>query len=69
METQIKAAGYIRVSTKKQVDDESLTTQQGSITSFVKQQGYKLPHAIKTSDYFGTQYQKHPCRKLANLFT
>jgi len=38
----IKASGYIRVSTKGQVEDESLSTQRESITRFAKQQGYKL---------------------------
>lgn len=41
MET-IKAAGYIRVSTPSQVDEESLTTQRKSIEAFAKQNNYQL---------------------------
>ncbi|MBN2829092.1 MAG: recombinase family protein, partial [Candidatus Cloacimonetes bacterium] len=37
-----KAAGYVRVSTPGQVDDESLTTQRKSITEFAKSQQYEL---------------------------
>jgi DNA invertase Pin-like site-specific DNA recombinase len=33
-----RAAGYVRVSTPGQVDDESLTTQRKSITDFAKRQ-------------------------------
>lgn len=42
METQIKAIGYVRISSKEQIDGDSLTTQRGSIEDFTKQQGYKL---------------------------
>jgi DNA invertase Pin-like site-specific DNA recombinase/Skp family chaperone for outer membrane proteins len=42
METKIKAAGYVRVSSKEQVDGESLTTQRKSIESFCKQNNYEL---------------------------
>ena len=42
MEKQIKAAGYVRVSTSQQVDHESLTTQTASIKNFAKLHGYKL---------------------------
>ena len=41
MET-IRVAGYVRVSTPRQVDDESLNTQRESIKKFCKQQGYQL---------------------------
>lgn len=41
MET-IKVAGYIRVSTPGQVDEESLTTQRKSIETFAKQNNYTL---------------------------
>lgn len=37
-----KAAGYVRVSTPAQVEDESLTTQRKSIEEFAKSQGYEL---------------------------
>jgi site-specific DNA recombinase len=42
METKIKAAGYVRVSSKEQVDGESLSTQRKSITDFALQHDYKL---------------------------
>jgi site-specific DNA recombinase len=38
----LKAAGYVRVSSKEQVDNESLSTQRQSIKNFAKQQGWKL---------------------------
>lgn len=38
----IKVAGYVRVSSKEQVDGESLTTQRKSITDFASKQGYEL---------------------------
>lgn len=41
-EEQTKAAGYIRVSSKEQVDGESLSTQRASIKNFAKAQGYNL---------------------------
>jgi len=41
MET-IKVAGYTRVSTPGQVDEESLTTQRKSIETFAKQNNYQL---------------------------
>lgn len=41
-EEQIKAAGYVRVSSKEQVEGESLSTQRKSITDFCKSQGWKL---------------------------
>jgi len=41
-EEQIKAAGYIRVSSKEQVEGESLSTQRASIKNFAKAQGWKL---------------------------
>jgi site-specific DNA recombinase len=37
-----KAAGYVRVSTPGQVEDESLTTQRKCIEEFAKNQGYEL---------------------------
>ena len=40
--TKVKAAGYIRVSGKDQINNQSLTTQQQSIKSFIKQHDYKL---------------------------
>lgn len=42
METKIKAAGYVRVSSKEQVDWESLTTQRKNIKSFAKKNEYAL---------------------------
>lgn len=39
---QKKAAGYIRVSSKEQIDGESLTTQSASIRNYCKANGYKL---------------------------
>jgi site-specific DNA recombinase len=41
MET-IKCAGYVRVSGKGQIDNESLTTQRKSITDFAKKNEYSL---------------------------
>jgi site-specific DNA recombinase len=41
MET-IKCAGYVRVSTPGQVDEESLTTQRKSIETFANQNDYQL---------------------------
>jgi site-specific DNA recombinase len=38
----IKAAGYIRVSSKEQIEGESLSTQRQSIKSFAKQQDWEL---------------------------
>ncbi len=40
--TKIRAAGYVRVSTKGQIEDESLSTQKKSITQFAEQHDYKL---------------------------
>lgn len=37
-----KAAGYVRVSSREQVDNESLSTQRQSIKNFAKAQGWKL---------------------------
>jgi len=43
MQQKIKVAGYIRVSTSKQVEDESLSTQRKSIEQFVQDhKGYEL---------------------------
>ena len=39
---QIKAAGYIRVSSKEQIGGESLSTQRKSIKRFARQQEWKL---------------------------
>lgn len=39
---QIKAAGYVRVSSKEQVEGESLSTQRSSIKSYCKARGFKL---------------------------
>lgn len=41
-EGPVKAAGYVRVSSKEQVEGESLTTQRQSITDYIKQQGWRL---------------------------
>jgi DNA invertase Pin-like site-specific DNA recombinase len=41
MET-IKCAGYVRVSGKGQIDNESLTTQRKSITDFSERNKYSL---------------------------
>ncbi len=41
-EGQLKAAGYVRVSSKEQTEGESLSTQRESIKGFVKAQGWKL---------------------------
>lgn len=41
-EEPIKAAGYVRVSSKEQVGNESLSTQRPSIENFCKAQGWKL---------------------------
>ena len=41
-EQGLKAAGYIRVSSKEQVDGESLSTQRQSIKNYAKAQGWKL---------------------------
>jgi len=37
-----KAAGYVRVSSKGQVDNESLTTQRRSIKDYAKSKGWEL---------------------------
>jgi site-specific DNA recombinase len=42
MEEQIKAAGYVRVSGKGQIDNESLTTQRKSISDFAEHNKYTL---------------------------
>lgn len=39
---QVKAAGYVRVSSKEQIDGESLSTQRQSIKNYCKAQGWKL---------------------------
>lgn len=41
-EQGLKAAGYVRVSSKEQVDGESLSTQRQSIKNYAKAQGWKL---------------------------
>ena len=41
MET-IRCAGYTRVSSKEQVEGESLTTQRDSITEYAKRNGFEL---------------------------
>jgi DNA invertase Pin-like site-specific DNA recombinase len=38
----IGAAGYVRVSSKEQIEGESLSTQRQSIRDFTKQQSWKL---------------------------
>ncbi len=40
--SRIRAAGYVRVSSKEQVEGESLSTQRQSIRDYVKQQGWEL---------------------------
>ncbi len=40
--SNIRAAGYVRVSSKEQVEGESLSTQRQSIRDYAKQQGWKL---------------------------
>ncbi len=41
-EPKIRAAGYVRVSSKEQTDNESLSTQRQSIKDFAKAKGWKL---------------------------
>jgi site-specific DNA recombinase len=41
-EGPIKAAGYVRVSSKEQTEGESLSTQRESIRNFMKGQGWRL---------------------------
>lgn len=52
---QLKAAGYIRVSTPAQTEEgkESLNTQRQSIKEFAKQQGYKLTHIYEDAGISG----------------
>ena len=48
-----KAAGYIRVSSKGQVDNESLSTQRKSIQNFCKQNKYKLTEIYEDAGISG----------------
>jgi len=52
---QIKAAGYIRVSTPSQTEEgkESLNVQRESIKEFARQQGYELTHIYEDAGISG----------------
>jgi site-specific DNA recombinase len=54
MESPIKAAGYIRVSTANQAEEgESLTTQKASITTFAKKEEYQLTEIYEDAGISG----------------
>lgn len=56
----IRAAGYIRVSTPKQVDEESLTTQRASIERFAAEKGYELTEIYEDAGISGgTVSERH----------
>jgi site-specific DNA recombinase len=54
----IKAAGYIRVSSKEQIEGESLSTQRQSIKDFAKQQGWKLTEVYADEGISGGSVEK-----------
>lgn len=62
--TPKKAAGYVRVSTPGQVDDESLTTQRKSIADFAISQNYELTEIYSDEGISGgTVHDRHALLK------
>ncbi|MEX1011054.1 MAG: recombinase family protein [Balneolaceae bacterium] len=57
---KLKAAGYVRVSSSKQVEGESLSTQRKSITDYCKQQGYKLTEIYADEGISGGTVKDRP---------
>ncbi len=49
----IHCAGYIRVSTKGQIDDESLLTQKNSITRYAEEKGFELTEIYEDAGISG----------------
>lgn len=60
METIIKASGYVRVSSKDQIDGESLTTQRKSITDFAKRNNYQLTEIYADEGISGATSKDRP---------
>jgi site-specific DNA recombinase len=61
MKAQIKAAGYIRVSTAIQVTEgESLDTQKLQIIDFIKQKGWELTKIYSDEGLSGTKAESRP---------
>jgi len=58
METTIKSAGYIRVSSKEQVEGESLNTQTQAIRKFAESQGYQLTEIYSDAGITGSSIKK-----------
>lgn len=54
----IKAAGYVRVSSKEQVEGELLSTQRQSIKDFAKGDGWKLTEICADEDISGGSIEK-----------
>lgn len=59
-EPNTKAAGYVRVSSKEQVDNESLSTQRTSIKDFAKQQGWRLTDVYADEGISGGGVKERP---------
>lgn len=57
---QLNCAGYVRVSSKDQIDGESLTTQRKSIADFAKLQGYKLTEIYADEGISGATSKDRP---------
>lgn len=55
-----KAAGYVRVSSKEQTDNESLSTQRQSIKNFAKQHGWKLTDIYADEGISGGSVKDRP---------
>lgn len=58
METKIKAAGYSRVSSRDQVEGESLITQKASIKAFAEQNKYELTEFYEDAGISGGSMKK-----------
>jgi site-specific DNA recombinase len=61
MEKQIKAAGYVRVSTAIQAEEgESLATQRQQIEDFIKQKNWQLTNIYADEGATGTKVEYRP---------
>lgn len=61
METTIRAAGYVRVSTSIQVTEgESLDTQRKQITEFIAQKGWTLTNIYADEGLSGAKQESRP---------
>lgn len=56
----IRAAGYVRVSSKEQVDGQSLTTQRDSIKTFLAQHSYELTEIYADEGISGGTVKDRP---------